>query len=160
MIELTIEPILKKHEWEIAHWKYDGIYEFYNRIGNIQYPDNLEEKIENSYVVYDDKGELIGHFHFGSEGQIPTIENYCYTDDYLDMGLGLRPDICGHGFGVDFIQYGIEFARKHYNRNKFRLSVAAFNERAVKAYEKAGFIKECEVTNSYFKNKFYIMIKE
>ena len=160
MHDLSIHPMLKKYDYEIAHWKYEGVYEFYNRMGEIQLSDRPEEIIENSFVVLNVNGELIGHFHFGSVGRIPTVENYDYTDEYLDMGLGMRPDVCGLGMGANFIKLGTEFAEQKYNMKKLRLSVAAFNERAIKAYEKAGFIKICEVTNAYFMNRFWIMIKE
>ena len=38
-------------------------------------------------IIPNVNGELIGHFHFGSAGRIPTVENYDYMDEYLDMGL-------------------------------------------------------------------------
>lgn len=160
MHDLSIHPMLNKYDYEILHWKYEGVYAFYNRTGEIQLPDKPEEIIENSFVALNETGELIGHFHFGSAGRIPTVENFNYTDEYLDMGLGMRPDVCGLGMGADFIKQGTEFAEQKYNMKKLRLSVAVFNERAIKAYKKAGFVKICEVTNAYFMNRFWIMIKE
>lgn len=160
MQDFTIFPMQKKHAWEISTWKYDGIYSFYNRPSFDKPILEADKIIENSWVVYDSNRTLIGHFHFGPDGQIPTIENYEYTCDYLDIGLGLHPELCGQGYGAEFVTFGIEFANKHYGSTKFRLSVAAFNERAQKVYEKIGFKKVCEVTNSYFQNKFFIMILE
>lgn len=160
MSKLTIVPMLQKHASEIAKWKYEGIYSFYNRTNEITSIDDAEIPIANSFVAYDNDGILVGHFHFGPDGQIPTIENYEYNLNYLDIGLGLRPDLCNQGFGVHFVTLGIKFANTKYNATKFRLSVAAFNERAIKVYERIGFNKVCKVTNSYFKNKFYIMTRE
>ncbi len=156
----TIIPMTRKHAYEISKWQYDDIYSFYNRPVADKPTTNADTPIDNFFVVCDNNQTLIGHFHFGPEGQIPTIENFDYTRDYLDIGLGLRPELCGQGYGTQFAALGIEFARKHYGAKKFRLSVAAFNERAQKVYEKIGFQKTSEVTNSYFKNKFYIMTLE
>lgn len=55
---------------------------------------------------------------------------------------------------------GLAFAPKRYGAHRFRPSAAAFNERAIKTYEKVDFSKICKVTNSYLKNKFYIMVKK
>lgn len=160
MNQFTIKPMTKMHAWEISNWKYDGIYSFYNCPTTSKPTVDGDTLINNSFVAYDNHGTLIGHFHFGSDAWIPTIENFNYSSDYLDIGLGLHPELCGLGYGVQFITFVIEFAKQQYNSKKFRLSVAAFNERAQKVYEKVGFSKTCEVTNSYFKNKFYIMILE
>jgi len=64
------------------------------------------------------------------------------NDDVLDYGLGLRPDLVGRGLGLDFFRAGLEFARERYRPRLIRLHVAAFNERAIKVYERAGFARE------------------
>ena len=156
----TVHPMLQKHKWEIDTWKYDGVYAFYNRMDPGVPIGDADAPVADSYAVLDETGALMGHFHFGADAHIPTVENYDYTPDHLDIGLGLRPDLCGHGAGAQFVAMGLAFAQKRYGAHRFRLSVAAFNERAIKTYEKVGFSKVCEVTNSYFKNKFYIMVKE
>lgn len=141
---------------QIAGWRYDGEYAFYNRR-----EDALEETFENdgsSFSAFDEEGSLVGFFHFGDDGQIPTVEEHVYEDDALDIGLGMRPDLCGKGLGLSFLREGLKFALKRFNVKTFRLSVAAFNERAVKVYGKAGFKTVATVTNSYFNNKFYIML--
>lgn len=160
MNQITIKSMTKMHAWEISNWKYDGIYSFYNRPTASKPTVDGDTPINNSFVIYDNHGSLIGHFHFGSDAQIPTIENFNYSSDYLDIGLFLHPELCGQGYGVQFISFIIEFAKQQCCSKKFRLSVAAFNERAQKVYEKVGFNKTYEVTNSYFKNKFYIMTLE
>ena len=160
MDNYTISPMTQKHAYEISKWKYDDIYSFYNRPDTARPTTDGDTTIDNFFVVYDNNQTLIGHFHFGPDGQIPTIEEFDYSCDYLDIGLGMRPELCGKGFGAQFTELGIAFAKEHYGAKKFRLSVAAFNERAQKVYEKIGFQKIGEVTNSYFKNKFYVMTLE
>jgi RimJ/RimL family protein N-acetyltransferase len=65
--------------------------------------------------------------------------------------------LCGKGYGLPFLNRGLDYAEQALSTRSFRLSVAAFNERAVKVYQKAGFTIAQEVTNSRFRNKFYIM---
>jgi [ribosomal protein S18]-alanine N-acetyltransferase len=82
-------------------------------------------------------GELVGFFCYGPGGQLPGFD---YPDDgSLDVGLGLRPDLTGKGSGLGFLRAGLEFARRRFSPDGFRLSVATFNERAILVYERAGF---------------------
>lgn len=111
MDEFTIRPMTKMHAWEISNWKYDDIYSFYNRPGASKPTIDADLTIDDSFVVYDSNGTLIGHFHFGSDAQIPTVENFDYTCNYLDIGLGLRPELCGQRYGAQFTTFGIEFAK-------------------------------------------------
>ena len=79
------------------------------------------------YAVFDERHALVGLFTFARTGQ--TVE----------VGLGMRPDLTGKGQGLAFLQAGLDFARRHYHPKTFRLSVAAFNQRAIRVYERAGF---------------------
>jgi len=149
----NIIPMTENYAKQISNWKYDGEYSFYD-----QKEEYIEEYLDGSHhACINEDGELIGYFLFGKNAQIPTVENYVYDGDFLDIGLGLAPNLCGKQMGLSFFNSGLDFARKTFGTTHFRLSVAVFNERAIKVYKKAGFTIEQEVTNSYFNNKFIIM---
>ena len=155
--ETRIVPRRQRHEEAISRWRYEGVYAFYNCSEPFRAEDPERLVGEDSFVWLGPGGEILGHVSYGPDGQIPTVEEYGYPADALDVGLGLRPDLCGQGLGTEFVQMCLRFAWERYGAVRFRLSVAAFNQRAVGAYQKAGFSVEREVTNSFFHNKFYIM---
>ena len=150
---MKIIPMTEEYGHAIALWKYEGIYSFYNHD-----EENINEYMDGTHFACTNAaGELIGYFCFGADARVPTIEENVYDEGFLDIGLGLRPDLCGKKYGLSFLLNGLAYAQKLFIANCFRLSVAAFNERAIKVYRKAGFFVEQEVTNSYYKNKFFIM---
>ena len=105
-------------------------------------PEGLEELVgsperRRGYYAVRSGGALVGFFCFGPGGQLPSFD-YA-ADGSLDIGLGLRPDLTGRGLGLEFVLAGLEFGRRHFAPAGFRLSVAAFNERAIQVYERAGF---------------------
>jgi RimJ/RimL family protein N-acetyltransferase len=104
----------------LATWRYEPPYDFYN---------GDEEEVLNPERFFSvrDADELIGFYYFEP------------NDDVLDYGLGLRPDLAGRGLGLDFFRSGLEFGRERYRPRLVQLHVAAFNERAIKVYERAGF---------------------
>ena len=120
----------------IAGWRYEPPYDFYNWDADDRDLRELldaELRGDRYYSARDLAGELIGFFAFTDDG------------DVVGVGLGLRPDLTGRGFGQSFLEEGLAFARERSAPRRFRLSVAEFNERAVLVYERAGFIK----TRSY-----------
>lgn len=155
--EARIVPRLQRHEAAISRWHYEGAYAFYNAKESLTAECPDQPAGENSFVWIDSGGEVLGHVSYGPDGRIPTVEGYEYAGDALDIGLGLRPDLCGRGLGAAFVALCVQFGREQYGAARFRLSVAAFNERAIRTYKRAGFSVEREVTNRVFHNKFYIM---
>ena len=151
-----IVPMNREYARELSRWKYEGEYSFYNR--REQENPEFEEGAEFACLAED--GSLAGHFSYGLDAQIPTVEEHVYGPGYLDIGLGLRPALCGQGLGADFVRMGLEIGRQRIGAERFRLSVAAFNKRAVKVYLRCGFRLEREVTNSCFQNRFWIMTLE
>ena len=132
-------PMNDEEARAVVSWRYEAPYDFYDMAND---PEGLEELLgpperrEGYYAVHSD-GELVGFFSFGSGGQLPSFD---YADDgYLDIGLGLRPDLTGRGLGLEFLLAGLEFGRRHFAPAGFRLAVATFNERAIRVYERAGF---------------------
>lgn len=118
---------------EIYGWRYDGPYAFYDMSRN---PGDLDQMPdpdgrEKFYSVLGPESGLAGFFSFIDEG-----------DGELTVGLGMRPDLTGRGLGERFVRRGLEFGRGVLGANRFSLSVATFNERAIKVYERSGFRAE------------------
>jgi RimJ/RimL family protein N-acetyltransferase len=118
---VKIEPASREDLSELAKWRYAVPYDFYN---GDQEPVKNPERF---FIARDGDGALVGFYYFEPK------------DDALEYGLGLRPDLTGGGLGLDFFRTGLEFGRERYLPARVRLFVAAFNERAIKVYERAGF---------------------
>lgn len=56
-----------------------------------------------------------------------------------EIGLGLRPDLCGRGLGWALIRAAVDAARNPFAGATVQLRVRRFNRRAIRAYERAGF---------------------
>jgi RimJ/RimL family protein N-acetyltransferase len=119
-----IEPGDASFFREYARWRYTPPYDFY---------DSDQEPVKNPERYFASRGEdgaLIGFYYFELKGGV------------LEYGLGLRPDLTGRGLGEEFMRAGLEFGRARFAPRKIILNVAAFNERAIRVYERLGF---CEV---------------
>ncbi|WP_370455107.1 GNAT family N-acetyltransferase [Planomicrobium sp. CPCC 101079] len=115
--------------------------------------------MDGSYsALVEETGKLIGFFCTGSSAQVPIgNEAGAYNEPRLDIGIGMNPELTGKGNGFRFFSQILELAKEEGNGLQFRLTVAAFNERAIHLYEKLGFVKEREFsTNS---TKFITMFK-
>ena len=113
----------------------------------------------------DEAGELVGFFCFGAGGRVPGGERAgVYAEDAVDVGLGLRPDLTGRGLGGAFVAAGLAHGRAVLTPppTRFRLSVAAFNERAIRVYERAGFRAGPRFTSPVggVEVAFVLMVKE
>lgn len=132
---------------EIMTWKYPEEYAFYN-FGDS--PEALQELIDGTYyAVRDEAGQLIGFFCFGQNAQVPEgqRQKLYEGEKVLDIGLGLKPELTGYGMGQSFLQAGMEFAKQRFTPEKLRLTVAVFNSRAIKVYERVGFQGRASVVN-------------
>ena len=119
--DMEIEHATAEDLAELAAWRYAPPYDFYD--GDQDEPVNPER----FFSVRDEAAAMIGFYYYEPNG------------DVLDYGLGLRPDLVGRRLGPDFFRAGLQFARERYRPRLIRLHVAAFNERAIKVYERAGF---------------------
>lgn len=114
---------------EFLTWKYDGIYSFYdNNIdkNKIEWILNFIDS-DNNFSIYNEDNELVGNCSF------------YYVEEFLCVGVQMRPDITGKGFGTEFVKSVVDFGKQKYNYNYIDLTVAKFNKRAIKVYKKLGF---------------------
>lgn len=125
------EIMTQEQAEEIAHnWHYDGVYSFYDiEADEEDLAEFLDPKVRgDSMFVVSKNDEFIGFFSF----------NKVAANTY-DIGLGMRPDLTGKGKGREFLIAGIDFVKSRFKPDKITLSVATFNQRAIKIYRKIGF---------------------
>ncbi|MFJ8089053.1 GNAT family N-acetyltransferase [Lysinibacillus sp. NPDC095746] len=131
---------------DILGWKYEEPYDFYN---NDLCDESLKEILESPYyAIVNDKEELVGFFCIGTSAQVPIGCNYgAYLDEYIDVGIGMKPELTGKGYGSEFFSFILNQLQQE-NQSPLRLTVATFNTRAIHLYEKLGFTKVMEFTAS------------
>lgn len=150
-----IIPISTNYATQISQWTYENEYTIYSFQHN---EDTMKELMNGEfYVSLDQYNELTGYFCFGKSAQIPTIEKEVYNPQILDIGLGMNPSLCGKGYGYVFVKSGLNFAQEKFGNKQIRLTVAAFNTRAIYLYEKLGFQHSFNVTHYNSKKVFQVM---
>lgn len=107
---------------EIMGWHYERPYDFYDT--DADPPTNAERY----RVVTGDDGRVEAFWYF--EAPEPGV---------IEVGIGLRPDLCGRGLGERYMREELEYAQGEWQPRTFRLYVASWNERAIKLYERLGF---------------------
>jgi ribosomal-protein-alanine N-acetyltransferase len=80
------------------------------------------------------------------------------TGQVAEIGLGLRPDLTGHGLGESFVRTCLRFASAALTAQSYTLVVAAFNRRAITVYERAGF-QEVERFEHFTNGGFHAFVR-
>lgn len=141
----------------LANWRYADPYSAYNIDSDDR--EILEFLNGEYFAAYRGQRELIGFYCIGGSAQLPeACALSVYNGDALDFGLGLRPDLVGFGLGEDFVNAGIDFLASTFRPDAIRLTVAAFNVRAIKVYERTGFVISHRFEIGNF--EFYLMIRK
>jgi RimJ/RimL family protein N-acetyltransferase len=156
---LIIKEMDRKSAEEISRWKYEVPYSIYSMDGS---EECVEELLDGSfYLVKNEDDNIVGFYCFKEAAKVPAGNLYrAYEDkNFIDIGLGMNPELCGKGHGFKFVASEVKFAKALFGTEKFRLTVAEFNERAIKLYEKAGFKKVMEFnrTNEQGTMRFNVM---
>ena len=157
-MQIRYRPAEKKYAREFVNWEYQPPYDVYNcppdEIGDaVQY--NIDPT-NNVYSMFDQSETLIGYCSYGRDAQVPGGD---YSEEALDIGLMIKPELTGQGLGTVFAE---EVIRNGVNRNapkKLRVTIAAFNKRAMRVWEKNGFKQTQFFKRSSDGMEFVVMTK-
>ncbi len=136
-MSLKIQKLDEINALKSALWHYEAPLNFYNLN-----PDEIEQNVqyfldpENNFYGIFEKLEFVGFCSFGEDGQ---VDGGNYSAIALDVGMGIRPDLTGQGHGNYYVSAVLNFASREFNAPLFRVTVAAFNQRALRVWSKAGF---------------------
>ncbi|MEO0455650.1 MAG: GNAT family N-acetyltransferase [Cyanobacteria bacterium P01_A01_bin.114] len=133
-----IQPLEKDHALAILSWKYASPYDYYNFD-----PDTFQEDLcylldsRNAFfAILNRHRELEGYCSFGTDGQVPGGN---YSAEALDIGMGIRPDLVGQGFGRRYAQAVSKYGATQYGGQQLRVTIAGFNQRAQRVWAQLGF---------------------
>jgi RimJ/RimL family protein N-acetyltransferase len=126
---------VKVEEWneayadEVAAWHYEPPWDFYDIASD---PADAAEMRDPAKA---------GHYRavLGDDESLDAFWYFDWYDDVVEVGIGLRPDLTGRGLGEPFLRAQLEHASQQWHPATFRLFVAAWNERAIRLYERLGF---------------------
>lgn len=135
---LQFRPITASDAHTISDWRYKSPYEIYNPDPE-HVPELLAAMLRPEYAYHtitDEAGDIVGFCCFGPDARVPGGD---YQTPALDIGMGMRPDLTGRGQGHIFVKAVLNFARLHFDSTTFRVTIAAFNQRAQRVWKKIGF---------------------
>ena len=140
MATTNVSIVSPEAAFEIASWRYEAPYDVYDID---QTPAAIAELSGGTYYAVSDRdGATTGFYCFGEAARVPCVDSASFYQEsgYLDIGLGLRPDLTGAGAGRSFVAAGLVFGKQTFAPEKgFRLTVAQFNARAIAVYTRLGF---------------------
>ncbi len=134
--------------WIVENWKYPDPYAIYDYANEADHMLDAEGWGSGIFAVLNQCGELIGELSLEFIDENDQFTEYRNFGDetlinarQLWIGFGLRPDLIGQGMGPDFVTACLEYAlsQSGYRGEYAHLGVAQFNQRAIRAYQKAGF---------------------
>lgn len=124
-------PLGQAEAEEIAdNWKYQAPYDFYDMTAD---PEDYAE-------LLDESARLGRYFQVLQNG---ALFGFCALEkkaDAVELGLGMHPAYVGQGYGPAFYQAIEDYVKDQHQVATIQLSVASFNQRARKLYEKMGFL--------------------
>lgn len=139
LADTEIRPLGSSDVEKLLSWTYPPPYDLYNGVADDAARSEALDPDCPYFGVFE-LAELLGFFCFGPPARVGAPPPAgVYAPGPLDIGLGLRPEFTGRGFGLPFLRAGLAFGRARFNPAGFRLTVAAFNRRAITVYERAGF---------------------
>lgn len=128
MANTSLEPLTKDAANEISQWAYEVPYDAYSFKGSPNAYLMNESTWGTEQFCLADGGILIGQVACQYEG------------GDLWVGWSMAPQLCGQGNGAAFVDRCVkELRRIKAHRGRVLLRVSARNQRAIKAYQKAGF---------------------
>ena len=107
---------------EIGSWKYPGRFAVYEWT----LPDDAEFRAQ-FFAVLNAQGAFCGYYRFFPE------------NGGIMLGLGIKPEFCGHGYGKDVMALILKDFRQKYPGKTLELEVREWNARAIACYRRAGF---------------------
>lgn len=137
MKDLALRPMLLSDVKQMENWRLHEDPWFYHYNFDCR---TLSERLtwlksKRVFLTRDIFGLFLGERMIG----FISIKNYNWLTRTAEMGISLDLNYVNQGCGSEGLKLYIDYVFKHTFFKKIVLRVVAFNERAIRAYHKAGF---------------------
>lgn len=130
---LTPYPMAEADKQVISAWHYPGEYAAYDL-------PPYDEQLRTGTCLCNPQRQ--GNYLVWREGEtIVGFTNLLEEDCEVFLGIGVAPDLCGKGYGSQIAALAVEEAHRRFPGKPVYLEVRTWNTRAVRCYEKAGFLR-------------------
>ncbi len=117
---------------EVCKWRYQGLYSIYNL-------SDWEVVVSNCWALASESERDEFFLSICKEEDLIGFGRIHCSDNKVMLGIGLKPEVCGEGYGYKAMSLLIKEAKKRHPNTEIGLEVRRFNERAKKCYESVGF---------------------
>lgn len=157
MRDLTLTPMDAAAAAAVMAWRYPPPYTIYNLADDpLATAAFLSGAGSGYYQLRDTAGVLVAFCCYGEEARVPGGD---YAAPALDLGIGVRPDLTGRGEGMRYLGAVLAFGVERFAPALLRLTVAAFNLRAIRLYEQAGFAAVSRFRSQFAAREFIVMAR-
>lgn len=156
--QLKIKSMNLDYVKQICSWNYPDEYQEYN------FP-SYEKVVSSKYNITNPlKADNYICFVLNDDFLFAYMNIISANDDSVFIGIGIKPEECGKGYGKDILLIGIKEILKRYPNRTIDLKVRSWNKRAIKCYQNCNFkiIKDIEeIDHNNNKVEFiYMQFKE
>lgn len=143
---LSIHSLTLEDAEEVACWRYEAPYDIYNVVGDAKEHASrvMHDRTSRFHSIYDGD-ELIGFFSLGRDGQVPGGP---YDAPATDIGMLIKPERIGLGQGHLYAAAVTEYASRVTSAGALRVTIARFNVRAQRLWQRIGFAQIAEFSRS------------
>lgn len=136
---MRVEEWTEDHAHEVERWCYEPPYDFYDLASD---PDDAAEMHDPAHAE---------HYRavLGNDDRLDAFWYFHPCGGVVEVGIGLRPELTGHGRGESFLRAQLAYATERWSPATLRLFVAAWNERAIRLYERLGFREVARETRRF-----------
>ncbi len=145
-IELADEPLLRQWLNDPENWRSLKRFLPVNSLREREYIEKLYQSPAELVlgIALQDGGELIG---------VTGLHGIDTASRRATFGILIGPlDKQGRGYGTEAVRLMVRYAFRELNLNRISLSVFNFNQRGIRAYERAGFVREGCSRQAFWRN--------
>ena len=148
----SIIPLVPDLAQVITTWIYQPPYDLYDHTS-----EDLTGLLNPEYryhAVIGEAGDLVGYCCYGLDARVPGGDYSEGEPDVLDIGVGMRPDLTGQGFGRGFVTAIENYAINRFSPRVLRVTIAAFNQRSLNLFRSCGYQDTIQFTRDLVKIRF------